>query len=142
MFQLHCKLGDCQILSSNFVVIKRSKYQVQWRKPSQLLGGLLNQDINVINSIIFEDDKKKKNIADNCIRSFQDNSWCRRIYIRRWDLNNVHLDVGTNNGNLELVIEVNFWKKHEYELHAKLSHRKTVEVIVYLCLLNRILCKN
>ena len=60
MFQLHCKLGDCQILSSNFVVIKRSKYQVQWRKPSQLLGGLLNQDINVINSIIFEDDKKKK----------------------------------------------------------------------------------
>ena len=42
------------------MVIKRSKYQVQWRKPSQLLGGLLNQDINVINSIIFEDDKKKK----------------------------------------------------------------------------------
>lgn len=60
MFQLHCKLGDCQILSRNFVVIKRNKYQVQWRKPSQLLGGLLNQDINVINSIIFEDDKKKK----------------------------------------------------------------------------------
>ena len=111
MFQLHCKLGDCQILSSNFVVIERSKCQVQWRKPSQLLGGLLNQDINVINSIIFEDDKKNKNIADNCIRSFQDHSWCRRIYIRRWDLNNVHLDVGTNNDNLELVIEVNFWKK-------------------------------
>ena len=42
------------------MVIKRSKYQVQWRKPSQLLGGLLNQDINVINSIIFEDDKKKQ----------------------------------------------------------------------------------
>ena len=142
MFQLHCKLGDCQILSSNFVVIKRSKYQVQWRKPSQLLGGLLNQDINVINSIIFEDVKKNKNIADNCIRSFQDHSWCRRIYIRRWDLNNVHLDVVTNNGNLELVIEVNFWKKHEYEFHVKLSHRKTVEVIVYLCLLNTILCKN
>ena len=42
------------------MVIKRSKYQVQWRKPSQLLGGLLNQKINVINSIIYEDDKQKK----------------------------------------------------------------------------------
>ena len=62
MFQLYCKLGDCQILSSNFVVIKRSKCQVQWRKPSQLLGGLLNQDIDVINSIIFEDDKKNNRI--------------------------------------------------------------------------------
>lgn len=71
MFQLHCKLGDCQILSRNFVVIKRNKYQVQWRKPSQLLGGLLNQDINVINSIIFEDDKKKKTLLITVLGHFR-----------------------------------------------------------------------
>ena len=53
------------------MVIKRSKYQVQWRKPSQLLGGLLNQDINVINSIIFEDDKKKKTLLITVLGHFR-----------------------------------------------------------------------
>ena len=53
------------------MVIKRSKYQVQWRKPSQFLGGLLNQDINVINSIIFEDDKKKKTLLITVLGHFR-----------------------------------------------------------------------
>ena len=37
--------------SINLVLIKRSKNQEQWRQFNQLFGRLLNQDIDVINSM-------------------------------------------------------------------------------------------
>ena len=55
--------------------MKRSKYQEQWRRSNQLLGRLLNQDFDEINSIAIEDNCINNDIAEDCNGFFQDDLW-------------------------------------------------------------------
>ena len=50
--------------------MERSKYQKQWRRSSQLLGKLLNQDIDDNNSMAIEDNCINNDIAEDCNRFF------------------------------------------------------------------------
>ena len=52
--------------------MERSKYQKQWWRSNQLLGRLLNQDIDDINSTAIEDSCTNNDIAEDCNRFFQD----------------------------------------------------------------------
>ena len=55
--------------------MKRSKYQKQWRRSNQLLGRLLNQDINEINSMAIEDNCINNDIDEDCNGFFHDDLW-------------------------------------------------------------------
>ena len=55
--------------------MERSKYQKQWRQSNQLLGKLLNQDIDDNNSMAIEDNCINKDIAEDCNRFFRDDLW-------------------------------------------------------------------
>ena len=93
--------------------MERSKYQKQWRQSNQLLGKLLNQDIDDNNSMAIEDNCINNDIAEDCNRSLQDNLWSENNSEESssGDENNndVYSGVDDNNDKVELESEIGQW---------------------------------
>ena len=93
--------------------MKRSKYQKQWRRSNQLLGRLLNQDIDEINSMAIEDNCINNDIAEDCNEFFQDDLWSENNSEESSsgdeNSNDIHSDVDNTNDNVELELEIGQW---------------------------------
>ena len=90
--------------------MKRSKYQEQRRRSNQLLGRLLNQDIDEINSIAIEDNCINNDIAEDCNEFFQDDLWSENNSEEYSSgdekSNDIHSDVDNSNENVEFEPEI------------------------------------
>ena len=93
--------------------MERSKYQNQWRRSNQLLGKLLNQDMDDNNSMAIEDNCINNDITEDCNRFFQDNLWSENNSEESSsgdeNSNDVYSGVDDNNDNVELESEIGQW---------------------------------
>ena len=93
--------------------MERSKYQKQWRRSNQLLGRLLNQDIDDNNSMAIEDNCINNDIAEDCNRFFQDDLWSENNSEESSsgdeNSNDVYSGVDDNNDNVKLESKIGQW---------------------------------